>query len=155
VQEKSSGRFPLTVALKKRNRAAFRDLLARLDMGLENRLTTKEGTHSGGQRQAITLLMATMVPPKLLLLDEHTAALDPVSAKKVTELTNEIVTKHHITTVMITHSIPHALEMGARTIMLSHGTVVMDLGPDERRGLTTQDLLARYKDLNTDRLVLG
>jgi putative ABC transport system ATP-binding protein len=153
VQEKTSGRFPLYRALRKQNREAFRALLAKLDMGLENRLATKVGLLSGGQRQALTLLMATMVPPKLLLLDEHTAALDPVSAAKVTALTTEIVAIHGITTLMITHSIPQALSMGSRTIMLSGGKKALDLSGADREGLTAADVLARYKELNTDRMV--
>jgi putative ABC transport system ATP-binding protein len=117
--------------------------LARLDMGLEDRLKTRVGLLSGGQRQAVTLLLATLVPPKLLLLDEHTAALDPVSAKKVLQLTEEITHTHKIATLMITHSISSALELGTRTVMMHQGAIVMDLRGDERRGVTAGDLLGR------------
>jgi putative ABC transport system ATP-binding protein len=159
VYSKVSRRFALSRALRAKDRAYFADVLARLDMGLESRLKTRAGLLSGGQRQALTLLLATLVPPKLLLLDEHTAALDPVSAKKVLELTREITKKHNITTLMITHSISQALELGSRTIMMHNGKIVMDISGDERHTLTAQTLLERYKaavheELDTDRILL-
>jgi putative ABC transport system ATP-binding protein len=159
VHSKASGEFALSRALRAGNRAFFRDLLARLDMGLEDRLKTPVGLLSGGQRQALTLLLATMVPPRLLLLDEHTAALDPVSAKKILSLTGEIVGTHGIATLMITHNISSALELGTRTVMMHKGRIVMDLRGQERAGLSTGDLLVRYNDavrevLDTDRVVL-
>jgi putative ABC transport system ATP-binding protein len=159
VHSKASGQFALVPALRPGNRDFFRGLLSRLDMGLEGRLKTPVGLLSGGQRQALTLLLATLSPPKLLLLDEHTAALDPVSARKVLSLTAEIVKKHGITTLMITHNISGALELGARTVMLHKGRIVMDLCGAERAGLSAEALLGRYKDvvrevLDTDRAVL-
>ena len=128
----------------------FRDRLALLDMGLL----------SGGQRQALTLLMATLVPPKLLLLDEHTAALDPSTAEKVLGLTREIVAEHHITTMMVTHNMKNALELGNRTLMMDSGRVVLDIGGEERKGLTVEDLLKRFKagagrELDNDRILLS
>jgi putative ABC transport system ATP-binding protein len=128
-------------------------------MGRENRLKTKAGSLSGGQRQALTLLVATLVPPKLLLLDEHTAALDPVAAKKILRMTTEITEEHGITTLMITHNIGTALEMGTRTIMMHSGVIVMDLHGDERKQMSVEELLRRYKDrvhetLDTDRMLL-
>jgi putative ABC transport system ATP-binding protein len=128
-------------------------------MGLENRLKTRTSLLSGGQRQALTLLLATLVPPRLLLLDEHTAALDPVSAKRVIELTGEITKMHNITTLMITHSISQALELGTRTVMMHKGKIVMDISGAERHNLTAQSLLERYKEtvheeLDIDRILL-
>src|SRR5690554_808423 len=112
--------------LAKKDLSYLRERLAVLDLGLENRMKHKVGLLSGGQRQALTLLMATLVKPKLLLLDEHTAALDPASAKTVTELTKKIVSENNITTLMITHNISSALDMGTRTIMMKSGSIVMD-----------------------------
>ena len=118
------------------------------------------GLLSGGQRQALTLLMATLVPPKLLLLDEHTAALDPSTAEKVLGLTREIVAEHHITTMMVTHNMKNALELGNRTLMMDSGRVVLDIGGKERKGLTVEDLLKRFKagagrELDNDRILLS
>jgi putative ABC transport system ATP-binding protein len=159
VYSKVSKRFALSRALRAKDRAYFADVAARLDMGLESRLKTPASLLSGGQRQALTLLLATLVPPKLLLLDEHTAALDPVSAKKVIDLTGDITKKHRITTLMITHSISQALELGTRTVMMHKGKIVMDISGAERHTLTPQSLLERYKEavheeLDTDRILL-
>ena len=115
---------------------------------------------SGGQRQALTLLMATMVPPKLLLLDEHTAALDPATAEKVLRLTREIVEGERITCLMITHNMKNALELGNRTFMMDAGRVVLDISGEERKGLTVDDLLERFragagKNLDNDRILLS
>lgn len=141
-------------------KAAFREKLAQLDMGLEDRMKQPVGLLSGGQRQALTLLMATLVPPKLLLLDEHTAALDPSTAEKVLGLTREIVAEHHITTMMVTHNMKNALELGNRTLMMDSGRVVLDIGGEERKGLTVEDLLKRFKagagrELDNDRILLS
>jgi putative ABC transport system ATP-binding protein len=160
VFAKVKARAALSYAIRKPDRAYFAEELSRLDMGLEKRMKANVGLLSGGQRQALTLLLATLSPPKLLLLDEHTAALDPVSAKKVLRLTAEITAAHNITTLMVTHNITDALAMGNRTIMMSAGKIVMDLSGDERRGLSVQDLLERYKEkvhaeLDTDRILLG
>lgn len=146
-------------ALKKRDVEFFREKLLRLNMGLEDRLKTKMGQLSGGQRQAVTLMMSTLVTPKLLLLDEHTAALDPLTAEKVLDITQRIVAENSITTMMITHNIKSALKLGTRTIMLEGGKSVLDLKGDERNDMTVQDLLGLYrqksgKELDNDRMLL-
>ena len=146
--------------MSKGDRTRFRDRLALLEMGLEDRMRQPVGLLSGGQRQALTLLMATMNPPKLLLLDEHTAALDPATAEKVLALTRQIVEEHRITTLMITHNMKNALELGNRTLMMDGGRIVLDVGGEERRGLTVEDLLERFragagKALDNDRILLS
>ena len=146
--------------VSKADKAFFREQLARLDMGLEDRMRQPVGLLSGGQRQALTLLMATMVPPKLLLLDEHTAALDPGTAEKVLALTKDIVARQNITCLMVTHNMKNALELGNRTLMMDAGRIVLDIGGEERKGLTVEDLLSRFragagKDLDNDRILLS
>ena len=146
--------------MSRADRARFRDRLALLDMGLENRMRQPVGLLSGGQRQALTLLMATMNPPWLLLLDEHTAALDPATAEKVLALTRQIVAEHHITTLMITHNMKNALELGTRTLMMDGGRIVLDVQGEERAGLTVEDLLERFRAgaghaLDNDRILLS
>lgn len=146
-------------ALKKRDIEFFREKLLKLNMGLEDRLKTKMGQLSGGQRQAVTLMMSTLVTPKLLLLDEHTAALDPLTAEKVLDITQRIVAENSITTMMITHNIKSALKLGTRTIMLEGGKTVLDLKGSERNNMTVQDLLGLYrqksgKELDNDRMLL-
>ena len=141
------------------DRAAFRDRLALLDMGLEDRMKQPVGLLSGGQRQALTLMMATFHPPKLLLLDEHTAALDPGTAEKVLSLTKQIVAENRLTCLMITHNMQSALELGTRTIMMDAGTIIFDVAGEKRRGLTVADLLAQFKknsgkNLDNDRMLL-
>ena len=131
-------------AVNCRDSAYFRELLAQLDMGLEDRMKTKMGLLSGGQRQAASLLMATVAQPKLLLLDEHTAALDPGAAEKVMAVTEQIVTRDKITTLMITHDMDYALSVGARTIMLDNGHLVMDLSGTERAAMTPGELAERF-----------
>ena len=118
------------------------------------------GQRSGGQRQALTLLMSTMVPPKLLLLDEHTAALDPGTAEKVLKLTRDIVAEHHITTMMVTHNMQNALDMGNRTLMMNRGGIVLDIKGRVREGLAVKDLLESFKaeagkNLDNDRILLS
>ena len=146
--------------MSRADRARFRDRLALLDMGLEDRMRQPVGLLSGGQRQALTLLMATMNPPWLLLLDEHTAALDPATAEKVLALTRQIVAEHHITTLMITHNMKNALELGTRTLMMDGGRIVLDVQGEERAGLTVEDLLERFRAgaghaLDNDRILLS
>ena len=141
------------------DRAAFRDRLALLDMGLEDRMKQPVGLLSGGQRQALTLMMATFHPPKLLLLDEHTAALDPGTAEKVLSLTKQIVAENRLTCLMITHNMQSALELGTRTIMMDAGMIIFDVAGEKRRGLTVADLLAQFKknsgkNLDNDRMLL-
>ena len=143
-----------------RDRERFRSQLAQLDMGLEERMRQPVGLLSGGQRQALTLLMATMVPPKLLLLDEHTAALDPATADKVLELTRHIVAEHRITCLMVTHNMAQALSLGNRTLMMAGGSIVLDVSGAEREGLTVSDLLERFRSgaghaLDNDRILLA
>ena len=144
----------------KADRALFRDQLARLEMGLEDRMGQPVGLLSGGQRQALTLLMATLVPPKLLLLDEHTAALDPGTAEKVLRITREVVAEHRITTLMVTHNMHQALELGNRTLMMDSGNIILDVRGEERSGLTVSGLLERFragagKNLDNDRILLS
>ena len=146
--------------ITRRDKARFREQLALLDMGLEDRMRQPVGLLSGGQRQALTLLMATMVPPKVLLLDEHTAALDPGTAEKVLKLTRDIVAEHHITTLMVTHNMHQALGMGNRTLMMNGGDIVLDVKGEERAGMTVDDLLERFragagKNLDNDRILLS
>lgn len=143
-----------------KDRELFRAQLAQLDMGLEDRLGQPVGLLSGGQRQALTLLMATMVPPELLLLDEHTAALDPVVAERVLHITQDIVAENHITTMMVTHNIGAALSLGTRTIMLERGRIVLDLSGETRDRLDVPGLLALYREacgaeLDNDRMLLS
>lgn len=146
-------------SVSKADKRLFREKLRQLDMGLEDRMQQPVGLLSGGQRQALTLMMATINPPKLLLLDEHTAALDPKTADKVIELTEKIVHKHKLTCMMVTHNMQSALEMGNRTIMMMDGRIIYDVSGDERADLTVQDLLGKFrenagKDLDNDRMLL-
>lgn len=128
----------------KKEKNYIKEHLAALNLGLEDRMNTKIGLLSGGQRQAVTLAMATLVKPKLLLLDEHTAALDPLSAEAVLELTNKIIYEKKITTLMITHNITSALALGTRTIMMDSGTIPIDIKGDERKELSVQDVLEKF-----------
>lgn len=152
-------RFSFGIGIKNAQRAYFRERLEQLGLGLEDRMRNKMGLLSGGQRQAVTLLMATMSVPKLLLLDEHTAALDPATAEKVISLTKEIVAKDHITTLMITHNIQSALECGNRTVMMDEGNIILDISGDERKNMTVDQLLQLFraksnKALDNDRMLL-
>ncbi len=144
--------------IRKPDRQIFRERLSLLGMGLENRLTSKVGLLSGGQRQALTLLMATMVTPDLLLLDEHTAALDPGTAEVVLNLTKNIVREEGITCMMVTHNMKQALELGNRTLMMAGGSIIYDVSGDERSSLTVGDLLDKFKEagktLDNDRMLL-
>ena len=137
-------RTTLSKAIKKGDRSFFMEKLKELGLGLEDRLTTRVGLLSGGQRQALTLLMSTIVTPKLLLLDEHTAALDPKTAQSVMEITEKIVNENHITTLMITHNMKQALEYGNKTIILNEGKIVKVLEGNERAQTSVDDLLAMY-----------
>lgn len=132
----------------------FRERLAQLDLGLEDRMNHPVGLLSGGQRQALTLMMATYNPPKLLLLDEHTAALDPATADKVLELTRKIVAENGITCLMITHNIPSALNLGNRTIMMKDGHIVMELSGQRRATITSEELLQAFhqQGIENDRI---
>ena len=152
----SSGTNPFSV-ISKADRAEFQQRLSQLGLGLEDRMGSPVGLLSGGQRQALTLLMATMVTPKLLLLDEHTAALDPATADKVLALTQQIVADHGITCLMITHNIPSALSLGNRTIMMKDGSIVLELGGAQREGLTPEELLRLFhqQGISNDRIELS
>ena len=143
--------------ISKADRADFRDRLAMLGLGLEDRMSNPVGLLSGGQRQALTLLMATLVTPKLLLLDEHTAALDPATAEKVLDLTKQIVAQNGITCLMITHNIPSALALGNRTIMMNNGSIVMELSGEERATMTTEKLLKAFHQhgMSNDRVLFS
>lgn len=147
-------------AVGKKERQLFRERLASFDMGLEDRMQTKMGLLSGGQRQVVTLLMSTIVLPKLLLLDEHTAALDPATAEKVMNITEKIVRDNNLTTLMITHNMSSAMITGNRTIMLDSGEIILDISKEEREKMTVDDLLKRYsekkqKQFDNDRMLLG
>lgn len=142
------------------DKAKFREHLALLDMGLEDRMKQPVGLLSGGQRQALTLLMATMVTPKILLLDEHTAALDPATAKKVLDLTRQIVAERKITCLMVTHNMHQALELGNRTLMMDSGNIILDVSGEKRAGMTVEDLLEQFvvcagKRLDNDRILFS
>lgn len=156
----SGSKIRLFSRISKKDRAFFREHLSLLGMELENRMNTPVGLLSGGQRQALTLLMATMVTPKILLLDEHTAALDPATSEKVLEITKKIVSERNITCLMITHNMHQALELGNRTLMMDHGRIILDIKGEEREKETVQSLLERFKnqagkELDNDRILLS
>ncbi|MCI6435219.1 MAG: ATP-binding cassette domain-containing protein [Clostridiales bacterium] len=144
---RSRSPFSMVSAAERRE---FREKLAQLGLGLEDRMNAMVGLLSGGQRQALTLLMATLVTPKLLLLDEHTAALDPATAEKVLELTKKIVAENSITCLMITHNVQSALQLGNRTIMMKDGQIVMELSGTRRSTITTDELLKAFHDHGVD-----
>ena len=146
--------------IRKGERERYRKLLASLELGLEDRLSTKVGLLSGGQRQALTLLMATMNRPKLLLLDEHTAALDPKTAAKVLEITNKVVTENNLTTLMITHNMKDAITYGNRLIMMHEGNIIVDVSGEEKKKLTVEALLSLFtrasgREFTNDRAILA
>ena len=150
----------LSWGISKREREEYRELLATLGLGLEDRMTSKVGLLSGGQRQAVTLLMAAMASPKLLLLDEHTAALDPKTAEKVLDITDKIVSSNHLTTLMITHNMRDAIKHGNRLIMMHEGRIIVDVCGEEKRNLTVEDLLELFtkasgKEFASDRAMLS
>ena len=142
-----------------KERAVYREKLASLDLGLESRMGSKVGLLSGGQRQALTLLMATLKQPELLLLDEHTAALDPKTAEKVLNLTKQLIRENGLTALMVTHNMKDALALGNRTIMMHEGKIILDLNEEEKRNMTVEDLLAQFekasgRELANDRMLL-
>lgn len=150
----------LRAGITAKERAGYKELLKKLDLGLEDRITSKVGLLSGGQRQALTLLMATLKKPKILLLDEHTAALDPKTAKKVLDITEEIIAKDNLTTLMITHNMADAIRVGNRLIMMNNGKIILDVSGEEKKKLTTADLLEKFKisageELSNDRMLLS
>ena len=146
--------------ISSKEKKQYYELLKTLDLGLEDRMTSKVGLLSGGQRQALTLLMATLQKPKLLLLDEHTAALDPKTAAKVLALTDQIVSENNLTTLMITHNMKDAIAHGNRLIMMNEGKIILDIGPEEKKKLTVEDLLQKFEDISgqtfaSDKALLG
>ena len=150
----------LRSGITKAERDEYRELLKMLDLGLEERMTAKVGLLSGGQRQALTLLMATLQKPKVLLLDEHTAALDPKTAAKVLATTDRIVNKDHLTTLMITHNMKDAIAHGNRLVMMNEGQIVLDIRGEEKKHLTVEDLLHQFEKVSgqefaSDKALLG
>lgn len=150
----------LKTGISAKEREGYKDLLKQLNLGLEDRMTSKVGLLSGGQRQALTLLMATLKKPDLLLLDEHTAALDPKTAKTVLDITDKIVTENHLTTLMITHNMKDALRLGNRIIMMHEGHVIFDAEGEEKEKLTVADLLQKFEQASggefaNDRMMLA
>lgn len=150
----------LRVGITKKENAEYHELLKTLGLGLEDRMTSKVGLLSGGQRQAVTLLMATLKKPKLLLLDEHTAALDPQTAQRVMDITDRLVRENHLTTLMITHNMRDAIHYGNRLLMLHNGRIVMDISGEEKARLTVPDLLALFskvsgQEYDNDRALLA
>ena len=141
----SRSRGPFSRAIRKEEQALFREKLKTLDMGLEDRLKTPIGLLSGGQRQAVALMMAVLNPPKLLLLDEHTAALDPKSARKILEITNDLVRREHMTALMITHNMTDALTNGDRLLIFNDGKITQDFSGEEKKKLKPADLLDFYE----------
>lgn len=147
-------------SVKRTDKGEFRERISLLRMGLEDRMNQPVGLLSGGQRQALTLMMATYNPPKLLLLDEHTAALDPATAEKVLELTDNIVRENSLTCLMITHNMQSALDMGNRTIMMDEGKIIFDVSEEERKNIGVEDLLKKFREssgreLDNDRMLLN
>ncbi|MCP8615531.1 ABC transporter ATP-binding protein [Salirhabdus salicampi] len=130
-----------------KRRKEFQEHLASLELGLENRLGSKVGLLSGGERQALSLLMATFTEPRILLLDEHTAALDPARAELITRLTKEMVSKHNLTTLMVTHQMDQAIELGNRLIMMDEGNIIYEADEEEKKKLTVEDLIQIFKDV--------
>jgi len=148
------------VGISNKERELFKELLKTLDLGLEDRLDSKVGLLSGGQRQALTLLMATIKKPELLLLDEHTAALDPHTAAKVLETTNRVVTENHLTTLMVTHNMKDAIKYGNRLIMMHNGKIIYDVSGEEKMNLQVSDLLMKFEQVSggefaNDRMLLS
>ena len=137
--------------ITKKEREQFKELLKQLDLGLEERLTSKVGLLSGGQRQALTLLMATIQKPNLLLLDEHTAALDPKTAAKVLEISEKIIAENHLTCMMVTHNMNDAIAYGNRLIMMNEGKVILDIGEEEKKKLTVEDLLEKFEQVSGEK----
>ena len=143
----------LKAGITKKEHAKYREMLATLGLGLEDRMTSKVGLLSGGQRQALTLLMATLKKPKLLLLDEHTAALDPKTAAKVLQTTDMIVNRDNLTTLMITHNMKDAIAHGNRLIMMMDGNIILDIRGEEKKKLTVADLLHKFEEAKNSRTI--
>ncbi len=160
IADRRGNRRGFQWAITKKDKVAYREALAELDLGLETRMTTKMGLLSGGQRQAITLLMATLKRPKLLLLDEHTAALDPKTAAKVLAITERLITDNQLTALMVTHNMKDAIAHGNRLIMMNAGHIVLDVSGEEKKNLTIESLLEKFSQASgsefaSDRALLG
>lgn len=160
AKRRGAHRMCFIPGITKQEKEEYRELLATLGLGLENRMTSKVGLLSGGQRQAVTLLMASLQKPKLLLLDEHTAALDPKTAAKVLETTDEIVKRDNLTTLMITHNMKDAIAHGNRLIMMMDGNIILDIRGEEKKKLTVSDLLHKFEEASgeefaNDKAILG
>ncbi len=150
----------LSWGITKEEKELYYDALKKLDLGLEERMTSKVGLLSGGQRQALTLLMASLKKPKVLLLDEHTAALDPKTAKKVLDLTENIITEHQLTALMVTHNMKDAIRLGNRLIMMHEGKIIYDVSGEEKQNLQVSDLLQKFEEVSggefaNDRMILA
>ena len=154
VAARRGKRKTFRLGLNRRNREHFRERISVLGLGLENRLSEKVQSLSGGQRQSLTLIMASLLAPRLMLLDEHTSALDPRAAELVLRLTSEVVTGNAITTVMVTHNMQHALQYGSRLFMMHEGEILLDAGKEEKSGLTVRDLVGRFR-VTDDKMLLG
>ena len=159
IAARRGNRRGLNWGVKKSEREQYREMLARFDLGLEDRMSTKVGLLSGGQRQAITLLMATLKKPKVLLLDEHTAALDPKTAAKVLALSDEIIEENNLTALMVTHNMKDAITHGNRLIMMSDGKIILDISGEDKKALTVDALLKKFEEasgskLENDRMLL-
>lgn len=148
IASRRGERRGLSWGITKQERTAYREMLATLNLGLEDRLTSKVGLLSGGQRQAITLLMASMKKPKLLLLDEHTAALDPKTAAKVLEISDKIIAENHLTAMMVTHNMKDAIAHGNRLIMMHEGKVILNISGEDKKRLTVEDLLHQFEKVS-------
>jgi len=149
---KRGSRLGLGIGVKSVRRKKFQEALSILNLGLEDRLDDKVGLLSGGQRQALTLIMATLQKPKVLLLDEHTAALDPKTAQNIIDITQKLVKHHDLTTLMVTHDLDHAIELGTRTIMMNNGNIILDINGEEREEMTIDDLLDKFTKVSGHRL---
>jgi putative ABC transport system ATP-binding protein len=145
--------FGLTPGISKKNIAYFKELLSKLNLGIEDKLYSKVGLLSGGQRQALSLISAVMSKPELLLLDEHTAALDPKTSERIIKITENIVSENKTTTLMVTHNLNHAVKLGNRLIMMHRGEIVIDISEDEKRDLTTDKLLKCFDKVNDKELI--
>jgi len=161
ANRRGQSRVVYRTGIKKKEKEEYYELLKTLELGLEDRMTAKVGTLSGGQRQALTLLMATVKRPKLLLLDEHTAALDPKTAQKVLDATERIIAEQHLTAMMVTHNMKDAIVHGNRLIMMKDGKIILDIKGEEKKNLTVEDLLEKFQvaaggeEFANDRMILG
>ena len=160
LASRRGNRRTLKWGITRKEKEHYREILRELDLGLEDRMTTKVGLLSGGQRQALTLLMATLKHPKLLLLDEHTAALDPKTAAKVLETTDKLIKEHNLTAMMVTHNMKDAIAHGNRLIMMNDGKIILDISGEEKKNLTVEILLEKFsatsgKEFSNDRALLS